>query len=284
MNCLSGPPLMMTSRCLDQERSSEKLFSILDFVCRKYRIVGEMGVRGVASPSIVLGGLRSVAGLVRLGHGEPPVAISMTVHPNAQISAGNPCSFPCATSGAMNNGVPPIAAAPASEIHFEHPKSPILAPLLPNKIFPPLISQCTIPLQCKYTSPCTISFVYRPTANSSSRPPRLTASATAPPGINSITTLNIALFSSHVTSHPLYSTICGQFKVEKIRCSLCKNSDFESSTDLTAKISPDCRQVATDTAAEEPWPMVLPLIQLILNVEKKTFLVFGWFTLAESFI
>nr|GMD33515.1 BnaC01g19090D [Ipomoea batatas]GMD36922.1 BnaC01g19090D [Ipomoea batatas] len=67
---------------------------------------------------------------------------------------------------------------------------------------------------------------------------------------------------------------CCRFKVEKIRCSLCKNSDFESSTDLTAKISPDCRQVATDTAAEEPWPMVLPLIQLILDVEK-TFLVFG---------
>ena len=43
-------------------------------------------------------------------------------------------------------------------------------------------------------------------------------------------------------------------------CSLCKNADEEKLADLTAKISP-VFEVAIETVAVEPRPMVGPLVQ-----------------------
>lgn len=62
------------------------------------------------------------AELLKLVYAEPPVDISIIVHPNTHISARKPCSFPRTASGDMNIGVPQIITPSTC---LEHLKLPI---------------------------------------------------------------------------------------------------------------------------------------------------------------
>lgn len=60
----------------------------------------------------------------------------------------------------------------------------------------------------------------------------------------------------------MYLTMWGELNVDKIDCSFCKNAEDDKSVDLTAKISPEL-EIAIETVAVEPRPMIGPLVQLI---------------------
>lgn len=55
----------------------------------------------------------------------------------------------------------------------------------------------------------------------------------------------------------------GQFKDDRILCSCCRASECRRSADLTARISRELLEVAMDTAAEEPWPIIGPLVHFM---------------------
>lgn len=56
----------------------------------------------------------------------------------------------------------------------------------------------------------------------------------------------------------------GEDREDRSLCSVCKDSERDSSDDLTAKRSPEWREVARETVAEEPWPKVWPLLHSIV--------------------
>lgn len=63
--------------------------------------------------------------------------------------------------------------------------------------------------------------------------------------------------------------MCAELNRERKFCSLCKRVELESLVDLTAKRSPEA-VVARETAAEEPRPMMGPLVHSIAEIEENS--------------
>jgi hypothetical protein len=80
-------------------------------------------------------------------NGTRPVAANVTVHPQANMSAGGPAFAPASCSGAMNAGVPTtrLVTVVSASIARAIPKSITRGPSGPSITFPGFTSRCTTP-------------------------------------------------------------------------------------------------------------------------------------------
>jgi len=107
--------------------------------------------------------------------------------------------------------------------------------------------------------------------NSGNLPPEfLIKSWRFPPETYSISILYTNPLLSRVKPVPMYLTMWGELNVDKIDCSFCNKDEEDKSADLTAKSSPEL-EIAIETVAVEPRPMIGPLVQLIsIGTDQKT--------------